>query len=60
MLVSVINLFFVCVSLVFSQGPRGFVGVRGLKGEKGEVMVICKKGEACLQLMDFFFFLLTF
>ncbi len=47
-----------CVSLVVSQGVRGFVGVRGLKGEKGEIMVIFKKGEAYLQLMDFFRFFL--
>lgn len=52
----VINLFCVCVCLVVSQGPRGFTGVRGLKGEKGEVRMICTKGEAYSQLKDFFFF----
>ncbi len=57
MLVSVINILCVCVSLVVSQGPRGFVGVRGLKGEKGESMVISIKGEAYLQLMVFLRFL---
>lgn len=51
--VCVFNDFYLFVSPVVSQGPRGFAGVRGLKGQKGDVMVMCQKGEAYLLLIHF-------